>query len=460
MFDNQPNMSESTIDTSSTAALPGKIVIIYSLGQAGWSLASYNVGTLLTYFYAPPELGKATFPNFLPSFIFFGLTILGVLASVGRLYDAFIDAFIANVSDKTVSRFGKRRIFMGISALPLAALSFLIFYPPVSATSDTNVWWLGGCLFFYYIFYSMYIIPYTALISELGKDEKERLRISTGVALAWGFGFLLGNLTPALQSLLEKTGIIPLAAFQTVVFSLAIVALALMIIPVLFLDENKYSSGVTSSSESFVKSFRGVLNFAPFRIFALSYLIYWLALTIIQAGMIYYVTLIFGMDKSVATLFGGISFLGSFAFYPFINKLAQRYSKKRLLLVGYIVFCCVFALMLAPIPSVIRFCLVAALASYPLAVFGILPNAVVGDIVQNRLQKTGINQSGMFFAVASFVVKIGSSISNLIFPSLLKLGKSIENYNGVTYSILLAIFFLASGYFVFRQYNEEEILNS
>jgi len=50
--------------------LPRNILICYALGQAGWSLASYNVGSLLAYFYAPPENGQPTFPVFLPVFIF------------------------------------------------------------------------------------------------------------------------------------------------------------------------------------------------------------------------------------------------------------------------------------------------------------------------------------------------------------------------------------------------------
>ena len=437
--------------------LPRNILICYALGQAGWSLASYNVGSLLAYFYAPPENGQPTFPVFLPVFIFFGLTILGVLNSFGRFYDAFVDAFIANLSDRTVSKFGKRRLYMAISALPLSLLSFLIFYPPSHSSSIVNIWWLGACLFFYFIFYSMYIIPYSALISEMGVDEKDRMRISTAVSLTWGIGFLLGNLTPALQSLLEKTGMMPLAAFQTVVFALAFVALVLMLMPVIFLNENKYAVS-ESSSVNFLKSAGSVLSFAPFRIFALSYLIYWLALTIIQSGMVYYVTLIFGMDKGITTLFGTVSFLGSFLFYPFINKLAARYTKKKLILVGFLVFSFVFAIMLSPLPSIVRFGLVAVLASYPLAVFGILPNAVVGDIIQNRFHKTGVNQSGMFFAFASVVVKVGSSLSNLIFPSLLLFGKSTENHSGVTYTIVVSMLFLLLGYFVFSRYNEKEIL--
>ena len=158
---------------------------------------------------------------------------------------------------------------MAISALPLSLLSFLIFYPPSHSSSIVNIWWLGVCLFFYFIFYSMYIIPYSALISEMGVDEKDRMRISTAVSLTWGIGFLLGNLTPALQSLLEKTGMMPLAAFQTVVFGLAFVALVLMLMPVIFLNENKYAVS-ESSSVNFLKSAGSVLSFAPFRIFALS----------------------------------------------------------------------------------------------------------------------------------------------------------------------------------------------
>jgi glycoside/pentoside/hexuronide:cation symporter, GPH family len=120
------------------------VIWIYACGQLGWSLASYGIGSLLSYFYMPPEeAGKAAiFPAFIPSTMVFGLTLLGVIAFGGRLLDGFIDPFIANMSDKTTSRFGKRRTFMAIAAVPLAVLSYLIFAPNTEGVSAANAWYL------------------------------------------------------------------------------------------------------------------------------------------------------------------------------------------------------------------------------------------------------------------------------------------------------------------------------
>ena len=40
----------------------------------------------------------------------------------------------------------------------------------------------------------MYTAPYNALISELGHNPKERLTISTVIAVTWALGFAVGQL--------------------------------------------------------------------------------------------------------------------------------------------------------------------------------------------------------------------------------------------------------------------------
>jgi hypothetical protein len=44
---------------------PLKVLILYAMGQLGWSLASFSVGNLLIYFYMPPEQGQPVFPSLL-----------------------------------------------------------------------------------------------------------------------------------------------------------------------------------------------------------------------------------------------------------------------------------------------------------------------------------------------------------------------------------------------------------
>lgn len=436
------------------------VIWIYACGQLGWSLASYGVGSLLSYFYMPPEeAGKAAiFPSFVPTTMIFGLTLLGIIAFGGRLLDAFIDPFIANLSDKKVSRFGKRRFFMGISAAPLAVLSYFIFAPNTEGVSAANAGQLAVVVFLYYVCFATYVIPYSALIAELGHVAQDRMKISTILSVTWALGFLIGNATPALQGLFESGGTPSLLAFQWAIAIFALISLVFLLIPVFFLDEKKYAAQGEPHG-NFTKSVSAVFQNQPFRIFALSYLLYWLALTFIQVGIIFYLTVLFGLPKEMATLFGVVSFFASFLFYPLMGKLERGFSKKTVILAAFGTFCVIFMFTLLPISGTLRFWFISVAAAFPLAAFGILPNTIVADIVHRNEQETGKNQAGMFYAGAAFMMKVGVSLANLIFPSLLVFGRSVENPFGVQLTIVAALIFCVLGFLVFRNYDEKAVLD-
>ena len=428
---------------------------IYALGQLGWSLASYGIGSLLTYFYMPPEVSdsKVIFPSFISQMPFWGLTLIGVIGFSGRLLDAFIDPFVANLSDKTKSPFGKRKLFMAIAALPLAVFSFLIFMPITEGVSFTNTLWLAITVFFFYVSLAVYVIPYNALISELGHVKEDRVKISTIISVTWALGFLIGYSTPILQGVLEKKGFSSVAAFQTVTGALAVISFIFMVIPVLFLDENKYALQ-SNTTTNFKESLRSTFENAKFRHFSIMYLLYWLSMSFIQLGMLYYVTLLFGFDKSMAGIFGGLSFLISFLLYPTMAYFERRFGKKQTILAGFMMLAVIFILFLFPLPNMIRFVSISVLAGFPLAAFGIIPNTIVADIVHDNTEKTGRNQAGMFYGVTAFMMKVGISLANLIFPSLLLFGKSVENPLGVQLSLVMALIFCGLGFWSFRNYED------
>jgi glycoside/pentoside/hexuronide:cation symporter, GPH family len=432
---------------------PNAVIWIYACGQLGWSLSNYCIGSLLTYFYLPPETGAPTFPNFLPTATILGLTIVGVIGFSGRLIDAFIDPFIANLSDKSQNIFGKRKLFMGVAALPLAVFSYLIFTPNTEGVTQNNVLWLSTTVFFYYLSFACYVIPYSALISELGHNKEDRIKISTIISVTWAIGFLMGNTTPALQGFFEQKGYTPLTAFQTTVGIFTFISFIFMLIPVLFLNEHKYAVQGEAQGD-FRKSLSSVFTNKNYKLFVTMLLLYWLALTFIQGGIIYYVTLILDMDKSMATLFGIVSFFTSFLFYPAMSWFERKFGKKQTILMGFCAFICVFIILLLPLPSTIQFWGIAILAAFPLAAFGILPNTIVADIVHQNEIETGKNQAGMFYGITAFMMKVGISLANLVFPSLLILGKSKDNPIGVQLTIVAAILFCALGFFVFRKYED------
>lgn len=438
---------------------PGlNILILYSMGQLGWSLASFAVGNLLVYFYMPPEQGTPIFPSLIYQSAVLGvLTLIGVVSAGGRILDGIVDPIVANWSDRKESSFGKRRWFMRLGAVPFALFATLVFFPPESSESATNFFWLAIIIALYYFFFAFYVIPYNALMAELGHTPQDRLLISTLLSVSWALGFVLGNSAYALQGVFENMGQSPVQAFQNTVILLHAIALFFMLLPALFLNEKRYARQAPSE-HGIRESISAVFKNRNFRWFLASFLLYWLALTFIQLGVGFYTTLLLGLDKSMAFTFSVLSFLTSFLLYFPMSFMVKKWGKRRAMLTAYLIFGAIFAVVafvkLIPFPKTWLLYGLAIAAAAPLAIFGILPNAIIGDEVEREERESGKQLAGMFFGVSAFTMKVGISLANLIFPSLLLFGKSSDNPLGVQYTALAALVFCLAGWWAFGKYRE------
>mgnify|MGYP000432991126 CR=1 FL=1 len=437
-------------------------LIIYAIGQFGWALASFSVAFALIYFYAPPDDGSGTtFPVFIPGgSIFLGLTLIGIIGFGGRILDGFTDPLIASYSDKTTGRMGKRKKLMALSVLPFALFAFLVFLP-LSDSIAINAVWLVIAIVIYYISFTGYLIPYTALISELGHHPDDRLKISMLISVAFALGVIGGSQIYSIQSTLEAS-FSSTIAFQLAVVGMSVLALILMLVPIIFLNENKYAvQGDTAPSLS--ASLKIISKNRNFKLFVLSDLLYWLALTFIQLGMVYFVTLLFGMNISKATTFLEMSFIISFLFYFLVFYLHKRVGKKALMVSGFLVFIFVFAVLFflpfSRLGMSQLFYSITILTAYALAVFGVLPNVIIADIVNEEEAKTGQSLAAVFYGARNFMMKMGISVANLLFPSFLLLGKSIDNPAGVRYSVLAAMVFSIMGLLIFLKFKDEPAIS-
>jgi GPH family glycoside/pentoside/hexuronide:cation symporter len=437
---------------------PMRVLILYACGQLGWSLASYGVSNLLIYFYMPPESEAPGFPTYVYQGAILGvLTLIGMVSASGRFFDAIIDPFIANWSDRKDTRFGKRRWFMLVGAIPFALSSFLVFCPIDGSESARNFVWLLGMTTVYYFFLAFFVIPYTALIAELGHTAKECMTISTLLSVAWSLGYIFGTQVFQLQKFFTNSGQAPAQAFQNSILVLNGIALAFMLLPALFLNEKKYAKQAPSE-QRIGEALRVVFGNLNFRRFLISDLMYWLAVSFIQLGIGFYTTLLLKLEVQYASTFSLVSFLSSFLFYIPVNVLARRFSKRTLMLTAFLIFAGTFTVLalvpLINLPGEVILYSLAIAAAFPLAVFGILPNALVGDVVQEEERQSGRQLSGMFFGVRAFITKVGISVANLIFPSLLLFGKSIEHPIGVQLTAVGAVIFCMAGWNIFRRYRD------
>ncbi len=452
---------------------PIYILIIYAVGQMGWSIAGAGITNMLEYFYFPPETtgGHPLFPSYVYQGAIFGvMTFLGIIGASGRFLDAFVDPMVAYWSDKLSFSWGKRRVFMAFSAVPCAVLTLLLYFPPVAHESNWNVLYLSIVVVLMYVTWTCYVVPYTALISELGHTEREQVLISVFISVAYALGFMLVGQAQFFQGYFEQNGCGTVEAFQYAMAVIMTIGAFCMLFPVFFLDEKKYCLQ-SGEMPPFREAWSRVWANRNFAWFAISDFFYWLALTFIQKGAQYYMIVLLGLDKKFVSIFTIKIGLLSFVCYLPISYLAMRWSKKKMLMWAFALLSVCFLFitimghnidklgnetaMLGKLLSAdTQIWVLLLIAMMPIATFGILQNVLVADIVHEQYARTGVGQAGMFYAVRAMMMKFGVSVSTLIFPSLLLLGKSPENDMGVRATGVAAFIFCIIGMLVFQRFKE------
>ncbi|MBN2658685.1 MAG: MFS transporter [Spirochaetales bacterium] len=435
--------------------------IIYALGQLGWSLGSFGVMNLLYYFYDSNSQADGTrmFPIYIGS-----AAILGIIASLSRVFDGITDPLIAGLSDRNGSKFGRRRIYMALGAFPFALISILIFLPP-STSALFNTAWLFVFTFLFYLFMTMYVTPFFALLSELGHTPDERLQLSTMISVTWALGFMFGNGTYALQGLLEGTGMAPVRAFQTVLVIFAVISAVLMYLPVIFIDENRYCERRSSKEGSF-KAVISAFKNRDFLFFTLSDLTYFLALTFIQTGISFYIIQLLELPKEMASTLMSVLFLMSFVFYLPVSMVARRIGKKNLLIIAFYLFIFSWLFLsfwgLLPLSTTAQAFIAVVFAALPMAIFGILPNAIVADIAEADGKRTGNYKAAVYFGARTFMSKMGASVTLLIFPLISHMGGTMDGaptITGIRATTYAAMGFLILGLILFLKYDEKSTLD-
>jgi GPH family glycoside/pentoside/hexuronide:cation symporter len=102
------------------------------------------------------------------------LGLIALVKALVRALDAVTDPIMGWITDRTRTRWGRRRPWI-LAGAPFAALSFVaLFTPPESVLGLAGAAWLAATYTLYYLFHTVYVIPHYALGPELTLDYKER----------------------------------------------------------------------------------------------------------------------------------------------------------------------------------------------------------------------------------------------------------------------------------------------
>ncbi len=458
-----------------TRRLTKKEMRIFAVGQLGWSILGGLINAWLVTFYLPTEQDIAKGAHFyLPTgLIIFGiLTILGLIAFICRIFDAVTDPWIASLSDRSTNPKGRRIPFMKRAAVPFALITVLVFFAPVNGVSGVNIAWVLCTLILFYLFMTMYCTPYNALISEFGKTQEDRMYISTAISLTFFFGTLIAYLPFVFAGVLQGMAVSFAWSYRACFIVLAALALICMLIPVFKLNEKEFVDAVPSESNA-IKSLAKTFQNKDFVKFAASDIAYWIGLTLFQTGLPFFVKVSMELDASFAMYFlGGMTVLSA-CFYPIVSKLVAKFGKKKLVITGFLGLALAYVVtaLIGVIPGfkgIVPGALIVIISAFPMALLGIIPQAIVADVAEEDAIVTGEKREGMFFAARTFAMKMGQSVAMLVFTSLAVLGTTQDlKSNDLTASpiglrivAIVAICFCVLGAVILAAYDEKKVMKT
>lgn len=433
-------------------------MFIYAFGMMGWSVLVNLISVILVYLYLPPA--TSGLPSLITQVTIFGIfNAIALITAGGRLIDAIYDPFIAQFSDRSNNPKGRRTPIMKLAVIPSTVFCFLVFYPLHQNESSANIAWLIITLVLFYVTSTSYIIPYNALLPELAKTADEKVKLATWQSLGYVFGIGISsnafNLTTALQNGFGIES--KITALQITVLFMAVVAGIFMFITAFFIDEKKYCSSQPSSIP-IKTALNQTLKNKNFLLFVVADFSYFISVTIITSGLMYFVTVLLKLPESIGNTLMMTMVLVSFIFYPITTYFANKIGKKKIVLfslslLGFI-FLGIFFLGKSTIDAKVQIYSLIGLAAIPLASLNILPNAILAEIIEKDSIDTGQNKEAIYFAVRYFFVKVAQTFGIALFAMLLIYGKDVGNDLGVRLNGLLGFGLCMIAAMIFTRFKE------
>jgi GPH family glycoside/pentoside/hexuronide:cation symporter len=367
--------------------------------------------TLLTY--AAPGIGfgfmtllvSTYFMKFATDVLAIPAATVGGILLLSRAWDAVADPVAGYLSDRTRTRFGRRRPWMIAGAAPLALAFALAWSPPASLSQAGLSWWVGGTVLLFFTSLTICRMPHEALGAELSRDYHERNRVFGVKRAVFGVGTLavFGAL-----SLLGESSDPRRAAFW-----LAAVAgagtLALLLFTGFSAREPTAHLG-RGATRPFAAVRDVFANPHARRLISVSFL-QQVATGTVTTAAAYHTQYVLG-DPGAFPLLLGCFFLASLASIPLWLRIGRRFDKKPMLVASMVAVGCIMGAMFAVGGGdhLLLFSLAAAggVASGGLDV--IMPS-LQADVIDWDELRTGERKEGVYFAAWHLAEKMALGVA-------------------------------------------------
>ncbi len=455
--------------------LPARIKWLYGVGDVALVVKGQMIGLFTLYLYTT-VMGLSG-------------TVVGIISSLGLLWDAVIDPYIGYLSDRSRSGLGRRHAYMLVGTLTMGLSFWGYFAPPRGLAPAALVLWFLGANLFLRTTTSLFGVPYYALGAELTQDYHERSSV-TGIRSAWA---LAGTLSAAVLSFVvffpnTEPGIDPKISYGRyppmgiafgVLMTLAGLVATLGTFARRHVSPPQGPSAPEPGGRGFLDSFLTSLRNPPFRSIFLSYSLFFLGVVanalLSNHYFTYYVKIV---DSRLLSIFHLSFYACALLSVPLWLRAARSVEKRDLCFAALgamaVLMVGAWALFgegsLLGTGNALALIIGNGLAGCFAAVLWILPPSMIADVTDMDTWKTGERREGSFFGLFFFGQQIATGIALLLVGVLvdrfagLEPGRAAQSALtaariGLLYGMVPAFFLAASAVLIrFYGLNEKRVL--
>jgi GPH family glycoside/pentoside/hexuronide:cation symporter len=368
--------------------------IIYGAGDTGFSLTSTIIG--------------AYFLIFMTDVVGISPGIAAIAIFIGRSWDYVNDPIFGHISDRTRTRWGRRRPFLLFGALPYAvAFTMLWWRPPVQ-----NVALVVGYYAVAYIIYeaaaTFAYMPYFALTPELTSDYDER----TALTSYRMFFSIVGSLISFIVPLLIVGTFEPGNASRVLTMGLTFGIVSALPLILVFFGTRERQIYMVQERPSLRQSLQAAAKNRPFIFGLVIFLFTWVSVEILQATLLYFVKYIVEREAQNDLIMATIFVVAIFAL-PVWEWTSRRWSKRWAYVAGIAFWAVVQIVMITlnagtPLAVLLFMCVLAGIG---VAAAHVLPWSIIPDAIEWGEWQTGERHEGMFYSLITLTRKVATSLA-------------------------------------------------
>jgi GPH family glycoside/pentoside/hexuronide:cation symporter len=347
-------------------------------------------------------------PKFYTDVVGIEITALGYILAGVRIFDAVTDPPMGYITDRTVSRFGRRRPYIAAGAVFVALFIYLLFHPPQASPLFETVWF-GICIYALFLFWTVVTVPYESLGPEITFDYNERnalFGLRDGLLIA---GTLAAAASPA--AVQAAFGLAADAEGERAKFFWIAVIYAPLVIGsawwcVWAIRERPLPE---TSATGVWKGLRRVFRNRPFMILITAYTISAIGNNLPATLILFYVQYV--LESPHADFFLLLYFMTGIVFLPGWVVLARRIGKKNAWLLSIAVNTGAFVgvFFLGPGDASIYGVLVF-LSGIGLGATLALPSSIQADVIDYDELLTGERREGRYIGLWSIAKKLAAAV--------------------------------------------------